>query len=327
MTAQVVDGYPARPVPGEIPAWVFPAADTGRLGNGMGTLRCDLPARRLAAVRLVLDAGALREPQGRDGVATLTARALTEGTKSKTAAEFAAALERLGASLFASADLTAVRVALDVPVTHLPGALDLLAEALRSPALTDDDVRRIGRERLDEIAQEDADPASRAAREMRAVMFGEGSRAARPTGGDPASVSALTGTEIREFFTALSPREATVVSAGDLNGSGIDDLVTAALGDWAAPARGLPPADLGDQIGKAQIVIVDRPGAVQTQLRFGHHVPGRHHEDWAALTVMANVLGGGLSSRLNSVLREEKGYTYGMHAGLARLPGSALFVA
>ncbi len=127
VTAQVVEGFPARPVPGEIPAWSFPEAAAGRLGNGLGTLRCDLPARRLAAVRLVLDAGALREPDGKDGVATLTARALTEGTHSRSAAEFAAALERLGASLYASADLTAVRLALDVPVTHLAGALELLA--------------------------------------------------------------------------------------------------------------------------------------------------------------------------------------------------------
>ena len=73
---------------------------------------------------------------------------------------------------------------------------------------------------------------------------------------------------------------------------------------------------------------MDRPGAVQTQLRFGHHSPGREHADWAALSVAAHVLGGGLSCpRLNTVLREEKGYTYGMHAGLARLRGSGLFVA
>ncbi len=198
---------------------------------------------------------------------------------------------------------------------------------MRSPALTDDDVRRIGRERLDEIAQDDADPSTRAARELRAVMFASGSRAARPTGGGPDSVRALTGADVRAFFAALSPAEATVVAAGDLAGTGIDALVVEALGDWAAPAAPLAPIDTGAQISKAQVVIVDRPGAVQTQLRFGHHVPGRDHEDWAALTVISHVLGGGLSSRLNSVLREEKGYTYGMHAGLARLRGSGLFVA
>src|SRR5205814_9303948 len=142
-----------------------------------------------------------------------------------TAAEFAAALERLGASLYASADLTAVRIALDVPVTRLDGALELLAEAVRSPALTDDDVRRIGRERLDEIAQDDADPSSRAARELRAIMFAEGSRAARSTGGGPESVGRLTGTDVRDFFAAISPTEATVVSAGDLAGTGVEELV------------------------------------------------------------------------------------------------------
>lgn len=323
----VTDTYPARPVPGSIPAWSFPDAATGRLGNGLVTLHCDLPDRRLAAVRLVLDAGALREPQGRDGVAGLTARALLEGTARRGATEFAAALERIGASLYASADLTALRIALDAPVTRMAAALELLSEALHEATLADGDVRRLGKERLDEIAQEDADPASRAARELRAVMFAEGTRVSRPTGGDTASVGALTGEHVRAYAGALSPAEATVVSVGDLSGTGIDGLISEALGGWALPAVGLGPADaIRPQTG-ARIVIVNRPGAVQTQLRFGHHAPGRDDPEWAALTVVANVLGSGLSSRLNSVLREEKGYTYGMHSGLARLRGGSLFIS
>jgi predicted Zn-dependent peptidase len=326
VTGPATDTYPARPVPGDIPAWTFPGAVTGALGNGMGTIHCEMPGRRLAALRLVLDAGALREPAGRDGVASLTAAAILEGTARRGATEFAGALERIGASLYASADLTALRIALDAPVSRLPAALDLLAEALLSAALNDGDIRRLGRERLDEIAQEDADPAARAARELRAVMFASGSRASRPTGGDPGSVAALTGEHVRGYHAALSPAEATVVTAGDLAGSGIESLIADALGAWAAPERPLGPADAAEPVSGARIVIVDRPGAVQTQLRFGHHAPGRDDPSWAALGVVANVLGGGLSSRLNSVLREEKGYTYGMHAGLARLRGRSLFV-
>jgi predicted Zn-dependent peptidase len=323
----VTDTYPARPVPGEIPAWTFPAAVSGRLDNGLTALHCDLPDRRLAAVRLVLDAGALREPEGGDGVASLMARALLEGTARRGATEFAGALERIGASLYASADLTALRIALDAPVTRMAAALELLSEALHEATLADSDVRRLGKERLDEIAQEDADPSSRAARELRAIMFAEGSRLSRPTGGDPASISSLTGEHVRAFYRALSPGEATVVSAGDLSGSDIDGQIVEALGGWAVPERGLGPMHPTQEASGARIVIVNRQGAVQTQLRFGHHAPGRDDPEWAALSVVSNVLGGGLSSRLNSVLREEKGYTYGMHSGLARLRGSSLFVS
>jgi predicted Zn-dependent peptidase len=320
--------FPARPVPGPIPRWTFPTAAAAQLGNGLATLRSHVADRRLAAVRLVLDAGASREPAELDGVATLTARALLEGTEPGGGSALTAALDRLGATLNTGTDLTALRIALDVPVTRLREALDLLASVIRTPALADSDVRRLARERLEEIAQEDADPHSRARRELRAVMFPAGSRSARPTGGSPETIARVTGADVRSFYAAVTAAEATVVTAGDLDGTDLDALLGSSLGTWS-PASGpaLPEPDTATPTPGPRLVIVHRPGAVQTQLVFGHGVPGREHEDWAPLTVAAHVLGGGLSSRLNAVLREEKGYTYGMRAGLLRLPHCGLFLA
>jgi predicted Zn-dependent peptidase len=327
MTTETFPTYPARPVPGAIPSWTFPSAVAGRLGNGLTTLHSELPSRRLAAVRLVLDAGAAREPGGLDGVATLTARALTEGTTTRGGNAFAAALERIGATLYGSAGLISLQVSLDVPVTRLNDAMELLAEAVRTPALADSEIRRLGRERIDEIGQEDADPRSRAIRELRAVMFAPDSRTARPTGGDRETVARLIGEDVQVFYGGTDPAAATVVTAGDFSGVDINALLAEALGGWTAPERTLPEAEPVSAVEGPRLVIVHRAGAVQTQLSFGHHVPGRDHPDWAPLTVAGQVLGGGLSSRLNAVLREEKGYTYGMHAGLMRLQDSGLFLA
>jgi predicted Zn-dependent peptidase len=276
---------------------------------------------------MVLDAGASREPADLDGVATLTARALLEGTEAGGGTALTAALDRLGATLNTGADLTALRVALDVPVTRLTEALELMGTVLREPALADADVRRLGRERLEEIAQEDADPHSRARRELRHVMFPAESRTSRPTGGSPDTVSRITGSEVRAFYSAIVPSEGTVVVAGDLDGVDVDGLLGSALGDFTADGAALPAPDLAPPSPGPRIVIVHRPGAVQTQLSFGHGVPGRDHPDWAPLAVTAHVLGGGLSSRLNTLLREEKGYTYGMRAGLLRMRHCGLFIA
>jgi predicted Zn-dependent peptidase len=158
-------------------------------------------------------------------------------------------------------------------------------------------------------------------------MFTEGSRTARPTGGDRETVARLGGEEVQAFYGGTDPAAATVVTAGDFSGVDIDALLAQALGDWAAPERTLPEPGPVTGADGPRLVIVHRTGAVQTQLAFGHHVPGRDHPDWAALTVAGQVLGGGLSSRLNAVLREEKGYTYGMHAGLMRLQERGLFLA
>jgi hypothetical protein len=142
-TAPLSDSTPARPTPGPMPSWTFPAAEPGRLGNGLATLRSHLPDRRLASVRLVLDAGAGREPTGLDGVANLTASALLEETEASGGTTLTAAFERLGAALHAGADLTALQIAFDVPVTRLADALPLLSSVIRSPALADADVGRL----------------------------------------------------------------------------------------------------------------------------------------------------------------------------------------
>lgn len=316
-----------RPVPGPVPAWAFPSGTGGRVPAGPATLRCDLPGRRLAAVRLVLHAGAGREPGESDGVATLAARALMEGTEPGGGTALTAAFERLGASLYAAADLTALRVALDVPVTRLDAAMDLFSSVVRRPALDDADVRRLVRERLEEIAQEDADPGSRAMRELRAVMFPSEARASRPTGGTRTSVGALQGSDVRGFYGSVVPAEATAVVAGDLSGVDADAALTAALEGWSGSGAPLPTADRVMPASAARIVIVDRPGSVQTYLSFGHGIPDRSHHDWPSLMVASHVLGGGLTSRLNAVLREEKGYTYGMRAGLLRMRHCGLFIA
>ncbi|WP_018655969.1 M16 family metallopeptidase [Actinomadura flavalba] len=316
-----------RPVPGPVPAWSFPAGVPGRVPSGPETLRVDLPGRRLASVRLVLAAGAGRESAGSEGVATLTARALLEGTRPGGGTELTAAFERLGASLFASADLTALRVALDVPVTRLEPALELFSTVVRSAALDDADVRRVVRERLEEIGQEDADPGTRAMRELRAVLFPAESRAHLPTGGTRESIGSLGGADVRSFYGSVSPAEATAVLAGDLTGVDAEAALTASLAGWSTPGPGLPVADEILPVNGPRIVIVDRPGSVQTYLSLGHGVPDRTSDAWPLLTVAAHVLGGGLTSRLNAVLREEKGYTYGVRAGLLRMRGRGVFLA
>ena len=315
-----------RPVPGPVPAWAFPAGVAGRVPAGPATLRVDLPGRRLAAVRLVLHAGAGREPEGADGVAALAARALMEGTEPGGGTALTAAFERLGASLYATADLTALRIALDVPVTRLGPALELFSSVVRRPALDDADVRRLVRERLEEIAQEDADPGSRAMRELRAVMFPALARASRPTGGSPLSVETLQGADVRAFYGSVVPAEATAVVAGDVAGADADAALCDALKSWTETSDPLRTADKIMPESAARIIVVDRPGSVQSYLTIGHGIPDRSHHDWPSLMVASHVLGGGLTSRLNAVLREEKGYTYGVRAGLLRMRYCGLFV-
>ncbi|WP_416370532.1 M16 family metallopeptidase [Streptomyces sp. PR69] len=304
-----------QPAAGQPKPWAFPAPDRGTLGNGLTVLRCHRPGQQVAAVEISLGAPLDAEPEGLDGVATIMARALSEGTDKHSAEEFAAELERCGATLDAHADHPGVRVALEVPVSRLHKALGLLAEALRAPAFADHEVERLVRNRLDEIPHETANPARRAAKELSKELFPAASRMSRPRQGTEETVARIDAAAVRAFYEAhVRPATATAVIVGDLAGVDLDAVLADTLGAWtgdSAPPRPVPPVTADDT---GRVVIVDRPGAVQTQLLIGRIGPDRHDRQWPAQVLGAYCLGGTLTSRLDRVLREEKGYTYGVRA-------------
>ncbi|MCL7381109.1 pitrilysin family protein [Streptomyces sp. 35G-GA-8] len=309
-----MDFHP-RPTAGEARPWAFPAPGRGTLDNGLTVLRCDRPGQQVVAVEINLDAPLDAEPDGLDGIATIMARAFSEGTDKHSAEEFAAELERCGATLDAHADHPGVRLSLEVPVSRLPKALGLLAEALRAPAFADSEIERLVRNRLDEIPHETANPARRAAKQLAKELFPASSRMSRPRQGTEETVERIDSAGVRAFYEAhVRPATATAVIVGDLTGVDLDEVLADTLGTWTGDTvapRPVPPVTADDT---GRVVIVDRPGAVQTQLLIGRIGADRHDRVWPAQVLGTYCLGGTLTSRLDRVLREEKGYTYGVRA-------------
>jgi predicted Zn-dependent peptidase len=304
-----------QPRPGEARPWAFPAPERGALGNGLTVLRCHRPGQQVVAVEVFLDAPLEAEPAAVEGVATIMARAFSEGTDKHSAEEFAAELERCGATLDAHADHPGVRLSLEVPVSRLGKALGLLSDALRAPAFADSEVERLVRNRLDEIPHELANPSRRAAKQLSKELFPAALRMSRPRQGTEETVEKIDAATVRAFYDRhVRPATSTAVVVGDLTGLDLDALLGDTLGTWTgspAEPRPVPPVTADDT---GRVVIVDRPGAVQTQLLIGRVGPDRHDRVWAAQVLGTYCLGGTLTSRLDRVLREEKGYTYGVRA-------------
>ncbi|MFF9897580.1 M16 family metallopeptidase [Streptomyces longispororuber] len=313
-TSVTMEFHP-QPQAGTAKPWAFPAPERGALDNGLTVLRCHRPGQQLVAVEVHLDAPLDAEPQGLDGVATIMARAFSEGTDKHSAEEFAAELDRCGATLDAHADHPGVRLSLEVPVSRLPKAMGLLADALRAPAFEDGEIERLVRNRLDEIPHEAANPGRRAAKELSKQLFPATSRMSRPRQGTEETVTAIDSAAVRAFYEKhVRPATATAVVVGDLTGTDLDAVLADTLGAWTgdtAEPRPVPPVTADDT---GRVVIVDRPGAVQTQLLIGRVGPDRHDRVWPAQVLGTYCLGGTLTSRLDRVLREEKGYTYGVRA-------------
>ena len=322
---------PARPAVAPPEPWTFPAPVEHVLDNGVRVLLHDVPGQYVVSLRVVVPVSLRTEPAGREGVAAMTARLLDEGTAQHGPEEFAELMERHGMLLGAGVSDGGLLVDVDVPQAHLATAAGLVAQALSEPAFPDGEVRRIVRNRLAEIEQERASAAHRAMRELSRTLWDPADRAATPAAGTAESVGALTRDDVVSFHRQrVGPAGACVVVAGDLAGTGALDVVAGSLGRWTnddhepAPSP-VPPQPSAD---RRRVVVVDRPGAVQTEIAVGCPGPDRStSHGWAPYPVLAFVVGGSPTARVDAVLREEKGYTYGIRTSFRPRVAGGSFVA
>lgn len=306
----------ARPdvVPPE--RWAFPVPQRSEGPDGLQVVTYDVPGQYVHSIRLALPVALRREPRELEGIGTIMARCLDEGTLRRSPEEMAGELERHGVGFGASVGESGLTVELDVPKRHLPQALGLLAEMLREPSFPQREVARHVATRLAEIDQERAAPGTRAALEFVRLFYDADERSSRPTGGTPETVGAVTSDAVADYYrSVLGPRGATLVLAGDLSGVDAAGQVARALDGWASPPEpDLPPSVPAFAADAERVVFVDRPGSVQTELHLGCPGVDRHHPDWWMFGLLGFVVGGSPTARVDAVLREEKGFTYGIRS-------------
>lgn len=277
------------------------------------------PVRKLpiATVIALVDAGAVSDGPGREGIAQLTAELLLEGTLTSDGAELVEKFERLGASVDASTDWDGAAVTLTALTDHLGPAVTLLGEVLRSPSFPQREVDRLKGERLAELLQLRTEPRGLADEMFTRFLYEPSSRYARPEGGSEESVGAITRADVQRFYESrYRPGGVTLIIAGDITGDQAERLANRTFGDWkgSAPA----PVTTSDAPARTEraLHIISKPDAPQSELRLGNVGLPRNHPDYYAAVVMNAVLGGLFSSRINLNLREAHGYTYGAFSHL-----------
>lgn len=307
-----------RPLVSAPGPWSFPEAHRAALPNGLGVVSYDIPGQYVISLRLAVPMPLDREPREREGIATIMARTLDEGTARHTAEEFAELMERKGIALGAGVSESGLIVDVDVPKRHLGEALDLLSQAVREATFGAKEVSRHIKIRLAEIEHERALPGQRAALEFISTYFDPAERASRPSAGTRSTIESITPQDLVAFHRAnVVPSGATVVVAGDLSDVDVVSEVETALGSWTGTA--IEPADASQAaraVDAARIVFLDRPESVQTEFYIGCPGPDRRVEGgWAAYQVLGFVVGGSPNARVDAVLREDKGFTYGIRSG------------
>jgi len=317
VSAPVLDRAQVPPR-GALRPFHFPRVHRRRLANGLDILVCETRQFPVVTADLMLDAGGLAEPADRAGVAAMTSALLESGAGTMDAEAIAERVDSLGLSLDSGVSWDTGQTGFTCLRARLEPGFELLADLVRRPAFPASEAERVRDERLSTIQQRRGTPSSVVDEAHSRWIFAPGTAFARPLGGMIRTVRAVDRDEIAAFHAArYRASGATLVAAGDVS---VDEVVALAerwFGDWAGEGEPAPAAVVKPRLGETTIVVVDRPGAVQSEIRIGHVGIERTAPDYAAVTVMNAILGGTFSSRLNLNLRERLGYTYGVSSSFA----------
>lgn len=316
-----------RPTPREPRDYRFPRFERHVLSNGLTLLAAHLPGRPLLNAQLVFRGGASVEPSDLAGVTVLAARALTEGTARRDAIELIEATERLGADLEAEAGWDSLVAGISVPRSRFVPALELLAEVVLSPDFPEAEVVRLRDERINDLMQARAEPRRRIERVFSETIYAPSAAYSRPLGGTEATVPNIEREALRAAYWRLAdPASAVFVVAGDLQGIPLPELMETGFGGRIDGGPPDPDPSVDAHPEGPRVVVVDRPGSPQSEIRIGHLGVSRSSPDFHALSVLNTILGGQFGSRLNQLLREERGYTYGVHTSFDMRRGRGPFV-
>ncbi len=304
-----------RPAPGIPRPYLFPHFETHVLDNGLRLTIAPMRAYPVVTTLAVMEAGATRDTSGLEGLARLTTRALTEGTRDMDALALALRLELLGTTLDTGTDWDSAIVQLTALSSRLDDAMAVLAEVLMHPAFPEAELERLRAERLADLAQLRAEPRGLADVFFTRLLYKPESRFSRLAGGDERSVSHLTRERVAEFHgQCYRPHATALMIVGDIEVDGALRLASTHFGNWTGSAPSLGEPVTAQRHLEPRVHIINKPAAPQSEVRVGHVAIPRLHDDYFPVVVMNAILGGLFSSRLNLNLREKHAYTYGAHS-------------
>jgi zinc protease len=315
------------PEPGPLRKFEVPPVQTATLPNGVKITLIERHSLPIVTARIQLDAGAVREPAAKSGVAVLTANLLSEGTRELTGAQIAEKMAALGAQFGTGGQFGSVQAS----VTSLPNVFDeaftLAAKTVTEPRFDEADFNRVRATSIANFEQSMSSASGVANRVFVNAVYDPSTPYSRLSGGTKASLEGLTRDDVVNWHkTMYSPRNTTVMLVGDITMAAARSLVEKALGSWNVAAPSL--ASLNNKIRPAsgtRIILVDRPGSVQSSIIVGQGTVGWESPDYFGMQAIAQVLGGGFGSRINSNLREKHGWSYGAFSTFNPLVNAGTF--
>ena len=320
--------WPKSSLPPPLPARsvAFPPYEIRTLPNGLQVVVVLHHEQPSVTFRLLIRAGAMQEPADKPGVASFVASLLNQGTSSRSAGEIADAIESAGGSLGTGSGNELSFINGVVIKDQVDLLLGLVADMVEHPAFAPDEIDRQRRQMLSSLQVSYDDPDYLADLVLDRLVFGAHPYG-RPSDGTPESVGRITRDDLVNFErTWFVPNNALLAVVGDLTSDEAFAAVDRAFGTWAR--RNVPAvAPVDPPTPARRVIVIDRPGSAQTEIRIGQLGVPRTHPDYLPFDLAVRILGGEGANRLFGVLRTDRGLTYGASADVRAYKNAGLIVA
>ncbi len=289
------------------------------LDNGVVLILHEKDDVPLIGLEASIRGGAVSDPIGLGGMANLLAGTLEKGAGERDAAEFAEAIDAVGGTLKANADVESISISAEFMARDADLMIELLVDMLRAPRLADDEIRKLRDRSIDELrAYKDSNLRALMPVYGKGFLFGE-----HPYGnslrGNEGSLKKITPADLREYYASYFGGDRLVIAvAGDFETAAMVTKLSVAFADWSAATAALPVIDPPvAEIGR-HVLLVDKPGAAQSYFWIGNVGVGVHYAARAELNIANTLFGGRFTSILMEELRTRTGLTYGARSSLSR---------
>ena len=304
-----------QPPPAALPLSpvAFPPFAERTLNNGAQVLVVENHEQPVVSVNIYIKgAGTTSDTDAKPGVAAMTATLLDAGTKTKTSKQIAETIEGLGANEGTGAGLDWANVSATFLKSDADAVLDVIADILLNPTFPADEVETERKRSLTDLQVALSRPSALAQRQFEMAVFGKHPYGRQLT---TSALRAITREDLVAFHQLhYKPSNALIVVAGDVNPNEFNAKLQQHLGAWTGSAPARTQYTAAPERATREIILVNKPGAVQASYRIGQTIVPATNPDWPALAVAQQILGGSSSAWLYKNLRDAKGYTYGAYA-------------
>jgi predicted Zn-dependent peptidase len=314
------------PAPSEPKDLLLPPVQVADLGNGLQVNTIVTDQLPIVYATLVIRSGGESDPAKLPGLAGLVAQMLKEGTMKRSSAEIAEEIEFLGADLWASSDEENTYVGVRALAEQFDVVMAILAEVAGKPSFNNQELEKLKRRELDRLALSEREPRYIARRAFYRQLYGKHPYGTVDT--TPQAVKRVRRQDLlrwhREHFVG---KNSFLVVAGDVEPDHVAETARKTFGAWKAGKRGVPTYTDPPRPTDRNILVVDRPGSVQSVIYLGNLAIARANREWIPLVVSNQVLGGSAASRLFMDLREKRSLTYGAYSAIGERVDIGPFVA